>query len=210
MPPGNENGIRSKHRTRPALLFADLCMIIWTAAWIFVAVRIGLDVRGLTPLTRTLHSTGAAVVATGHAASTLGHLPFIGGSFHHLGNRILAAGHNAESTAHSTRKNIDHLSILLPIVIALVPIVPVLVVYVPLRIQRWREARAVLSVMREGELGEARRFLANRAVTTLSFHQLEAVTADPWQDLESGRYEQLADAELRRLGILTSTRRRAS
>lgn len=210
MPRGQDARHWRDLRTRPALLWVDLAMLAWTGGWIYVAVRVGLDVSALGSLPQTLRRAGLALASVGGAANALGHLPFIGHSLHGLGSRISATGRSTEATASASRHSISQLSILLPIVISLVPIVPVLLVYVPLRVQRWRESRSVLSVMRRGNELEAQRFLAHRAVSSLSFHRLEEVSADPWIDLQEGHYQPLANAELRRLGIVPRTSRRAS
>jgi hypothetical protein len=192
------------------LILSDLALLAWVGGWIYVAVAVGIDVRSLGQLTRTLHSAGAAVTATGHAAASLGNIPFVGHAIGKLGERVLRTGHSTEATARYTGRSVRHLSLLLPIVIALVPIVPVLLVYLPLRVQRRREAWAVAKLLRQGDDLEARRLLAHRAVSNLSFHRLESLTDDPWQDLDDERYDVLAAAELRRLGVILPLRREAA
>jgi hypothetical protein len=49
------------------------------------------------------------------------------------------------------------------------------------------------------------RFLANRALLNLSFEEVTAVSQDPFQDVEEGRVEALANRELRRLGLRPAT-----
>ena len=198
-----------KVRVRRSLLLADLLMVLWVTGWIFVAVRVGFDVRSLGHLPGTLRSAGRAVETTGSGLASLGHLPFVGHSLAAIGHRVSRTGRSTELTAASTGNSIDQLSVLLPIVVALLPLVPVLVVYLPLRVQRLRESRTVMQLLRQSGTADLRRFLAHRAVTTLSFHRLEAVTGDPWADLEAERYDALAHAELERLGLHAKTLRPA-
>lgn len=206
----NSQPRKVKLHSRPALILADLGLLLWIAGWIYVAVAVGLDVRSLGQLTSTLRSAGSAVTSAGHAASALGNVPFVGHSIGKLGQQVVRAGNNTQSTARYTGRSVRHLSLLLPIVIALVPIVPVLLVYLPLRIQRRREARAVARLVRQGDVLEAQRLLAHRAVSNLSFHRLEALSDDPWQDLDDERYDVLAAAELRRLGVTLPLHREAA
>ena len=201
MTAADEAGPVVRVRVRRSLLLADLLTVLWVAGWIFVAVRIAFDVRSLGHLPGTLRSAGRAVETTGSGLSALGHLPFIGRSLAGIGHRVSRTGRSTELTAASTGNSIDQLSVLLPVVVGLLPLVPVLAVYLPFRVQRLRESRSVMQVLRQSEAGNLRRFLAHRAVTTLSFHRLEAVTGDPWADLEAERYDALAEAELDRLGL---------
>ncbi len=48
-------------------------------------------------------------------------------------------------------------------------------------------------------------FLAHRAAHHLSYRRLRKVTEEPWSDLEAGRYDALARAELHRMGVARRT-----
>lgn len=202
MDPNQPNRTRS-YRFRPQrpVILADGLMLAWTAGWIYVAVRVGLDVHSLSQLPSTLGAAGHAIATTGGAIATLGHVPLVGGGLANLGHHVTATGRRAEVSAADSQGSISQLSVLLPIAVALLPVVPVLAVYLPLRIQRMREARAVIGALKAGEGQRVRTFLAHRAVTTLAFHKLTAVSEDPWLELNSERYDALAEAELQRLGI---------
>ncbi len=43
------------------------------------------------------------------------------------------------------------------------------------------------------------RYLADRALTNLPYHQLVAISHQPWQDVADGHLDELAGAELARL-----------
>jgi hypothetical protein len=63
--------------------------------------------------------------------------------------------------------------------------------------------RAIMAFARTEESSALFEFLAHRATENLRYHVLRDVTHDPWGDLEAGRHEALAEAELAWLGIRT-------
>ncbi|MGH3452660.1 MAG: hypothetical protein ACRDQW_18550, partial [Haloechinothrix sp.] len=82
------------------------------------------------------------------------------------------------------------------------PTLPLLALYLPMRLAWRRQVRAVRRALERGPDDLAvDEFLAWRAVLNLPYDRLREVSADPWRDLEAGRYRKLGDAELRRLGI---------
>jgi hypothetical protein len=97
----------------------------------------------------------------------------------------------------------------LAIVLALLVCVPpIFLVVLPYGMWRWRDMQeigAALAFVRiasmTGRADQARAVLAFRAVTTLSFRQLMAASADPVGDLTEHRYERLASAMLKRAGL---------
>jgi hypothetical protein len=180
----------------------DGAVATWVVTWVILAVVVGIDVRRLGELSATLRNAGIALGEVGSAVHTLSHLPFVGHDLARLAGRITATSSSAQQNAVTSRSSTDQLSYLLPLVVAVVPVVPVLALYLPVRLQRRREARAlVMSVRNAQDPQRSARFLAQRAVVTLPFHQLERVSPDPWADLDAGRYADLAAAELMRLGI---------
>jgi hypothetical protein len=189
-------------RTRPALLAADVAAAAWVLAWIVVAVLVGIDISQLNGLSTTLSLAGGVLVTLGHGLHVLSHLPFVGHGAGSIGGRLVATGTRAATTSKEVSTSIHQLSYLLPIVVAVAPTMPVLAVYLPVRIQRDRDLRAVRRALREPQARHhLERYLARRAVTMLPFHQVRRLSADPWEDVETGRVRHLAEAELRRLGI---------
>jgi hypothetical protein len=87
--------------------------------------------------------------------------------------------------------------------------VPIVTLYAPFRISRRRDLRAIRRAARQagGDPG-FEEFLARRAAENLPYHRLREVTPNPWRDLEEGRYQALAEAELRRLGLRRMARAR--
>jgi hypothetical protein len=85
-----------------------------------------------------------------------------------------------------------------------------LLLYLPWRLQLVRDRRAVgtaLELAGDDDREALMEVLARRAAARLPYRTLQRVSADPWEDIRSGRYEPLARAELARLGIAPRTGR---
>ncbi|MCU4183109.1 hypothetical protein K6U06_01960 [Acidiferrimicrobium sp. IK] len=192
----------SRRRAVRALRAADGLVGAWVVAWLVIAVWIGVDVRRLGALSSTLQAAAGALSQTGNALHTLSHLPLVGHDLAAIAGRVTATAASASLSAASARSSTGQLSVLLPLVVFVVPVVPVLAAYVPLRLQRAREAGALRAALRESsDPARTMRFLAERAVAQLPFHRLEQLSPDPWADLEAGRLDALAGAEIERLGL---------
>lgn len=186
-------------RTLPIV---DVALALWVAAWIGLGVAIGVNVGNLTALSNTVVVEGHAVEAVGRALRPLGGVPLVGGEISNTGREVERAGASAVSSGHSSASSIKTLSVLLAIAVALLPSVPVFGFYLPLRLQRSREARALraaLGAHRDDPRFEA--FLAQRAIDSLGYRRLREISPSPWADVQDGRCQALAAAELRRLGI---------
>jgi len=189
----------------------DLVVLVWIAAWIVMGVVIGNQVRDLRQLSDTVVQAGSAVTRTGQALRPLNGLPFVGSRIVRVERQIESAGVQAQSSGRASRQSIGNLSILLAVAIILIPTVPLAVVYVPLRLSWARDVRAVRRSLTRWDGDPAfEEFLARRAVLHLPYHQLREISDNPWRDLETGRHEELARAELRRLGVRTPLAPRGS
>lgn len=186
-------------RTLP---FLDAALALWVAAWIGLGVAIGINVANLTALSHTVTVDGQAVETVGRTLGSLGSVPLVGGEVSSAAHAVQRAGASAVSSGESSASSVKALSVLLAIAVALLPSVPVFGFYLPLRVQRVREARALRRALRErhGDPG-LEVFLAQRAVSSLSYRRLREISPTPWSDIEEGRCAALAAAEVRRLGI---------
>jgi hypothetical protein len=184
-----------------ALLLTDAAMVLWVAAWIGLGVAIGIEVQHLTDLGHTVAIDGRAVETVGKSLSTLSNIPFVGASIGHTADQIRQAGASAVASGDSSVSAIHTLGVLLAVAVALLPSVPVFGFYVPMRVNRSREARALRRALRDHR-GDPRfeAFLAERAISSLGYRRLQRV-AGTWEDIQDGRNDRLAAAELRRLGI---------
>jgi hypothetical protein len=186
-------------RTRIAL---DVFVIAWIAAWITLGVVVGRDVRGLEDLSDTTVTAGRAIISTGEALGALENVPFVGGDVGRVAEQAREAGRSAIESGRSSRDSIHDLSVLLAIAIGLVPSLPLLLMYLPVRISWTRQIRVVRRALtREASDPALTEFLARRAAQNLPYDVLYGISASPWRDLEAGRFDRLAEAEIRRLGL---------
>jgi hypothetical protein len=178
------------------------CFAVWTVVWIGLAAYTAHELYALRGLGDTVVKTGVAVDTTGKALQALGAIPLVGGQVQTLADQVRAAGQSAVVSGKSTHESTTHLAILLGIAVGLIPTVPVLALYLPLETTWRRERRAIGRALRErGDDPMLVEYLARRAVENLPYHELRTITPQPWADLEAGRHDALAAAELRRLEL---------
>ncbi len=188
--------------TGRARLALDVLLAVWVAAWIYLGVAIGEQVSGLRQLSTTVTRVGVAVKTTGDTVSSLGSVPFVGGQIRDAGHQVSAAGESAIASGRESHQSVHRLSWMLALAIAVIPSVPVIGFYLPLRVAAVRERRTAgrMAARHWGD-DEFRRILAERALVSLPYRQLRAVSPQPWRDLDAGRCDELARAELARLGL---------
>lgn len=185
-----------------ALHLIDAAVAVWVAVWIALGVAIGVNVRQLSVLSNTVQANGRAVETVGKSLRSLEGLPLIGNQVGKDATQVANAGAAAVAAGRSSASSIRALSVLLAVAVALLPSIPVLTFYLPARLERRREANALLRALRErGSDADFRAFLARRAIEALGYHRLRQISATPWADVENGDTLPLAQAELRRLGI---------
>jgi hypothetical protein len=194
--------------SRRAVWILDAALVVWVGAWIWLGLAIGREVSNLTTLSDTVVTAGQAVEDTGQALHALQQIPFIGDRIADIEQRIEAAGASAVASGRESRGSVEKLAVLLTISIALIPSVPVLALYVPFRVSRLLDVRTIRRAARGATADPAfEEFLARRAAENLSYHRLREITANPWRDLDEGRFGPLARAELARLGLGRLARR---
>jgi hypothetical protein len=184
------------------LLVLDVLVTAWALAWILVALAIAHEVDGLSDLSVTVTRVGKAVVASGEALDGLSGLPLLSDTLDEPSERIREAGRSAVASGRSSGESVDQLSVLLAISIALIPTFPLVCLYLPLRataVRERRTARALAAEARDDPRFE--QFLARRALETLPYRRLEAISPRPWREYMEGRFGPLARAELERLGV---------
>ena len=187
--------------TGPRLVAADVLVVVWVLFWCVVGVRVGIEVRDLGRLSASVERVGRAVSDTGAALGSLGDVPVLGERLTAAAAPVSEAGEAAQATARSSRGAARDLSVLLGLSIALAPSLPMLLLYLPDRVAVARDRRAVAAAVRDELPPEIAELLARRAIVHVPLHRLRLTSEDPQGDLMAGRYEDLARAELRRLGI---------
>ena len=194
-----EAGLLPRRRTIRVL---DVLLTLWVALWIAVGVLAGNELRQLRTLSETVVGAGTALDQTGRALETIGEVPLVGEGPGELGRRVRESAADVRAAGHSSGESIRNLGLLLGLAIAVIPATPVFGFYLPLRLRRAREAGALAERLAAGGLDPGlEELLARRAIHALPYHVLQTVSADPVVDLEAGRFDRLARAELRRLGL---------
>jgi hypothetical protein len=180
----------------------DVAAVVWMATWIVLGFLVAREVRHLRELSDTVVVAGVAVEETGDLLASLEGVPFVGSQVGDVAERVREAGRSARASGAASRDSTQNLSVLLGLSIGLIPTLPLLGLYAPLRVAWTRETRAVRRALAARPSDPVlTEFLARRAVATLPYHELQAVSPDPFRDLEEGRFEALADRELERLGL---------
>jgi hypothetical protein len=177
----------------------DVALILWTAAWLWMGITVGREVRGLGELSGTVDRLGRAVTTVG---GVVAELPLVGDQVAGPAEEITGAGRDAVASASEARENARDVGLLLGISIALIPSSPVLLFYLPRRLALARERRALRRAIAAGRTPGLDRLLAERAVIHIPYHRLRQVSEDPVGDLRDGRHAALADAELEWFGVV--------
>ncbi len=185
----------------------DIALVLWCAGWIALALVVGREVRGLGKVSETVVAAGVALEQAGGALASLDRVPVVGDDVVAVGERTQEAGRSARRSGRASRESVDNLSILLALSIGLVPTVPLLAFYAPFRIARARDIRRVRRLLEtQGRTPDVVNLLARRAAYAMAYHRLLDVTLSPSTDVDEGRQEALAQAELERLGLADKPR----
>jgi hypothetical protein len=186
----------------------DLLVVLWTAAWLVLGIAVGTFVGRLGAVGDGLQNTGRAIGRAGDAIDQLSDVPLFGGGFATVADEIHGMGQETVQNGLSIEDDVDSLALLIGAGLALGPTLPILALWVPPRVSRERERHALRKSLKRDD-GVALAYLANRAVSTRLFRELQKATADPVADLAADRYEALAALELEHLS-LGSIRRRSA
>lgn len=180
----------------------DVGVALWTAIWLALAVVTFLEVRSLRQLSTTLVRSSDVLADTADVLAGIEDIPVVGSRVKDVEASVRTAAESTRRSGLESRDNIKDLSILLAVVIFLVPVMPVLLLYLPLRLSWRREVDVVAAGLRSSRGDPAFwDFLAYRATQNLGFERLQEMGIDPWEGVPEQRRDELARAELDRLGL---------
>lgn len=183
----------------------DSAVAAWLVLWIVVGGWSAYTTWQLSDLGDTVSRSGSAITSAGEALQSLREVPVVGERPAELGEETATTGAEIEDRGQQVKGELRQLAILLGLAIAVMPTTPVVGLYVPLRAARRRERREIAHVLRSPDAGDGfDRYLAERAVSHLSWDDVRRLDRDPWQAIAEGRHRGLADAELARLGLSRS------
>lgn len=190
---------------RPAVRVRQLAADLAVAVWSVGAILVG---RWLYRLVMELRGPGARLEAGGDrfadgfdsVAERIGELPLLGEELRVPFTRVAEAGRQVEAAGAAQQEAVGTLALVLGIGIVVVLVGWVLSRYLPWRVSWMREAGAAARLRDEGaDLA----VFAHRAVAHRSLVELRRAVADPGIALREGRYRELAELELRALGLRT-------
>ena len=177
--------------SRGVRLAIDLAIAGWLIAWVVLGIAVAHQVKQLGDLSDTAVLAGQAIEQTADVLDQIGRIPLVGTPVGDLADSIRKTGQSAQQNGVASRDDVNDLSVLLGLSIALIPTIPLAAVWIPLRIRWRRERQAVKRALASGS-PDLERLLAERARTSLPLDQVLR--------LESDR-KALAHAELERLGL---------
>jgi hypothetical protein len=194
----------SDHKT---ITLMDAIAVFWLLLWLVIAGLASYEIWSLSRLSDSAEVSAGAVDRAGRALQGLGELPLVGAESGELGTEIRTAAADIRESAARTRADVHQLSVLLGVSIFLIPSSPVLGLYVPLRLRRRRDVAALRKrATVDPDDPSFQAYLAQRALTNMTYDELLTVSADPARDVARGRHSALAAAELDRLGLVPRTR----
>lgn len=180
----------------------DVGVAVWAAIWLVLAVVTFLEVRSLRQLSTTLVRSSDVLADTADVLAAIEDVPLVGSRVTDVQASVRTAAESTRQSGLDSRDNIKDLSILFGVVIFLVPVLPVLILYLPLRLSWRREVEAIEKGLRtSGDDPAFWSFLASRAIQNLGYERLQELGIDPWDAIPEQRREELARAELARLGL---------
>ena len=180
---------------------ADVAVVAWCAAWIWMGFTISDDIRGLTELSGTLRTVGHAMVQTGDTVAALESLPIVGDRAATGADTIRAAGASAVESARTSGDSVRRSALLLGLSVALIPTLPVLLLHVPRRVAAIRRRRSLLAALAAGRGDDIAPYLALRALVELPLEALPRRGERGLADVLAGRHDELAAMQLRWLDI---------
>ncbi len=190
-------------------VLADVATWAWVAFWSVVGYRIHEAIVGYAEAGRVLQQGGVAIRDAGASVGgSLDGIPLIGAGAGELARR--AFGTAGEPFVYVGGELVNLLTLiagLLAVLVLAVAIVPWLSRYLPWRAQRLSRLRAADRAIRKrprqagADPAAINHLLASRAIHRLSWDELLAHSRDPVGDFLTGRDKELAQAELRSVGL---------
>jgi hypothetical protein len=180
-------------------MVGDISLLVWVAAWAFAGVQIHDLVEQLAGPGRSVEQAGGSFVrALESAGDDIGSVPVVGDALERTLETVAGGGRALQSAGVAQQEAVQDLAFWLGILLAVIPIAYGLARYVPPRVRWMREAGAATRLRLDGD---DLHLFALRAVANRPLDELRRASEDPGGDLAAGRYEALAELELRALGL---------
>jgi hypothetical protein len=198
-------GAESQLMSARTVRWLDVGVVVWIVVWVVLGLLIWSDINAQAQLSDDVIKVGSAVKSTGEALGVVGGLPLVGDRIGEFADRIETMGAEVEASGQESRSGIERIAVIAGLGVGVLPAVLVLLLYLPARL-RWRRYVGAIAGALPGVAYDPafEHYLARRAIDTLPWDRIRAITPDPWGDIRRGDCRRLADAELQRLGLRRS------
>ncbi len=187
---------------RAAHVAGDLILIGWTLLWLGIADMVRAAVEAMAgPAVALNRSTSSLAGTVEDAAESLGDVQFVGDQLAAPFEPIAGSLRDIAGQATETVTAIEQAALVIALVVWLAPTLTLAVIYLPLRIRRARESAAARRYINDQSDLD---LFALRAMAKAPMTRIAAITNDPvaaWRTGEAAVIQQLANLELRRVGI---------
>lgn len=179
----------------------DAAIVVYLLVVVGAGLLAGRQIWALAQLHLGLLDAADALDLTARAIGLLGQVPVVGAGADQLAGSVADTSGQVRTSAVAARADVRSLAVVVGASVALLPTVPVLLMYVPLRVARHREMRGLRRLLTGRPDPFLVEHLAHAALHRVPYRELRRVSDRPWRDVEQGRHEAVAAAELRRLGL---------
>lgn len=184
-----------------ALRRLDAIVAVVVAIFVTLGVLAGTEMARLAGFNSSLLKAASALDQVGRSLNAIARVPFVGASIGPLTTSVQQTAASIRTDAASAVAGVHALAVVVGLAIAVVPLAPLLCGYLPLRLVRFVQIRRLRRLLAQSVDPPLLAYLAHGAVSRLPYARLRQVSENPWGDLVAGRHDDLAAAELRRLGL---------
>ena len=186
-------------RFRNRQILQDLALLLWSALWIRIGMKIDELVNRLAAPGATIERAGNGFSDTLRSVSErVGDVPVVGDALQAPFVAASEAGLVLQRAGAGQQEVVHTLAVWLGILFAVIPISYVLYRYVPDRFRWIREASAAEKL--QIDAADLRLF-ALRALANKPLYELQRAVPDPAAAFEAGNFGPLAQLELGSLGL---------
>jgi hypothetical protein len=190
---------------RLGYIVADLIVLFWIAAWVFVGNAVYNAVMTLSIIANGVITTGQKVNdAVNEVQQSLSNVPLAGGGLHDALTPLHRIPAWLIVQGHDELQAIQQLAWILAVIVAGVPLLAALLVFIPWRIRKtsgFRNLDRLLHTPGASSVTATMQVLAARALYTLPYDRLLHYSADPIGEWRAGRHYNLARAVLAEEGL---------
>jgi hypothetical protein len=180
----------------------DVTVVVWIAVWVVLGILIGRAIWDVGRIADPVIRNAAGLHQTAQGFERLQSVPLIGGVLGGVVGGVTGTADKAQAEAQAVKNRIQLIGPVVGLMIALGPALFALLFYLPLRLPWRRDVSAIRAALAsDPDDPVLQRYLAERAVDSLPFDRLRALSADPWGEMDAGEAERLAAVELERLGL---------